>query len=580
MLSQVGTKGSARRVSRASKAGLPDTAPRTSSGSLTRRVGAREPGSQRATVVQGLALIPEVERRVVTQVLSRCERVGQRLDEVIYETLYREEQRLARASNAPRAAEDRRFLTWLGREVRHTEASRVPELIHAVVAHYAEEIAGVFDPRVYRFATRLLPPALGALMHQGLPRRENLAVNDRLLIGGHVDELRALAELGTVMLAPTHVSHLDSLLLGYAIYALDLPPFAYGAGLNLFSQALTGFFMRNLGAFTVDRKKSDPLYRATLREYTVQLLEHGQPLLFFPGGTRSRAGALESHLKLGLLGTAIRAFGRSARRPIFVVPCTLSYPLVLEAESLMVEFLRTEGGPQYVEARDEYARPAAWFDFLRGLSQVELQVHVRFGQPLDVLGNPVDVEGISRDPRGQALDPARYLQVDGTFVEDEARDAEYTRMLGDRLVGAYRRESVALPSSLLAFVLFEHARQRYPQLDLFRLLRMTHQLEVPLTALRHDLEHALEALRALAARGELALAPELQTASPDALITRGTATLSTYHRVPVLVRQEESLKVQNPALLFYYRNRLDGFGLLESACLKQLFARKRRRRWA
>ena len=31
------------------------------------------------------------------------------------------------------------------------------------------------------------------------------------------------------------------------------------------------------------------------------------PSLFFPGGTRSRSGGIEKHLKLGLLGTALDA---------------------------------------------------------------------------------------------------------------------------------------------------------------------------------------------------------------------------------------------------------------------------------
>ena len=51
---------------------------------------------------------------------------------------------------------------------------------------------------------------------------------------------------------------MDSLVLGYAIYRLGLPPVIYGAGLNLFSNPLVGFFMHNLGAYTVDRRKRDP----------------------------------------------------------------------------------------------------------------------------------------------------------------------------------------------------------------------------------------------------------------------------------------------------------------------------------
>ena len=61
---------------------------------------------------------------------------------------------------------------------------------------------------------------------------------------------------GTVVLVPTHASNLDSLVLDYAIYRLGLPPFAYGAGLNLFSNPVLGFFLRHLGTFTVVARSS------------------------------------------------------------------------------------------------------------------------------------------------------------------------------------------------------------------------------------------------------------------------------------------------------------------------------------
>jgi glycerol-3-phosphate O-acyltransferase len=66
-------------------------------------------------------------------------------------------------------------------------------------------------------------------------------------------------------------------------------------------------------------------------------LQWGCHSLFYPGGTRSRSGALEQQLKLGLLGTVFeaqqynyQAQGRTARK-IFVVPVVLSYHCVLEA---------------------------------------------------------------------------------------------------------------------------------------------------------------------------------------------------------------------------------------------------------
>jgi glycerol-3-phosphate O-acyltransferase len=520
----------------------------------------------------GRVIAGEVVQRVREHVLERTGGAGPGLESVLFETVYREQQRLLSSEGEPRAALDRDFVRDLRHDLARADCRQLERLLERVLRHYVEEICGHFDRRVYGFATRAVPLGLGALLHGGQLSRHLFDVRDRVLLEGELDALRWAARSGTVVLVPSHVSNLDSLILGYALFALDLPPFAYGAGLNLFTSAVTGFFMRNLGAFTVDRKKTDPLYNDTVKEYATVLLEHGQHMLFFPGGTRSRSGAIEEHLKLGFLGTAVSAFGARRRRdpaspPLFIVPCTLSYPLVLEGASLIDEYLRREGGPSFVDVRDEFERPERWFDFLRQLAQLDLQVHVRFGAPLDIVGNPVEVGvpgGLSRDRRGKQLDPVRYLYRDGAVVRDPERDAEYTRLLAVELTHVYRREVVALPSSVLAYVAFAQLRRKLPELDVLRLLRVLGPLAtLSIEALRPELEHTLRQLDALAARGEIRLAPELRERGVDGVLEGGARTLSRYHRVPVLTREGPELHVSDPALLLYYRNRLAGYGLSE-----------------
>ena len=523
-------------------------------------------------VLTGRVIAAEVMERVREHVLGRTAGTGPGLESVLFETVYHEQQRLLQGEDEPRAAQDRDFLRELRHDLARADTSQLERLLSRVLRHYVEEISGHFDPRVYRFATRAVPLALGALLHGGQLSRHLFDVRDRVLLEGEIDALRWAARSGTVVLVPSHVSNLDSLLLGYALFALGLPPFAYGAGLNLFTSAVTGFFMRNLGAFTVDRKKTDPLYNETVKEYATVLLEHGQHMLFFPGGTRSRSGAIEDHLKLGFLGTAVSAFAARRQRdpaspPLFVVPCTLSYPLVLEGASLIDEYLRREGGPSFVDVRDEFERPERWFDFLRQLAQLDLQVHVRFGAPLDIVGNPVEVgspAGLSRDRRGRQLDPGRYFHRDGTVALDPERDAEYTRLLALELARVYRREVVALPSSVLAYVAFAQLRRKFAELDVLRLLRVLGPYgTLPIEALRPEIAHCLRQLDDLAARGEIRLAPELREGGVDTVLQSGARTLSRYHRVPVLTREDDALHVSDPALLLYYRNRLAGYGLSE-----------------
>ena len=105
--------------------------------------------------------------------------------------------------------------------------------------------------------------------------------------------------------------------------------------------------MHNLGAYRVDRRLKHGLYKDVLKAYSCILIERGYHSLFFPGGTRSRSGGIERRLKLGLAGTAIEAFARTAEagktQPVYFVPATLNYMLTLEAETLIDDFLQEEG---------------------------------------------------------------------------------------------------------------------------------------------------------------------------------------------------------------------------------------------
>lgn len=524
-------------------------------------------------VLGGEVIASEVTRRIMTELDAKLARDDAAADDMLCETLFVEQQRLSDPNGGPNATPDRAFIKALRHDFALCHPSQRRALLERTVQHYVREITGSFDRRVYAFTTSIVPSALGALLHGGKPSAHLFDVDERVLLEGDVSGLLRAANSGTVVLAPTHVSNLDSLVLGSAIYRLGLRPFAYGAGLNLFSHAIMGYFMRHLGAFTVDRTKHDPLYLSAVKEYATVLLERGQHMLFFPGGTRSRSGAIDSHLKLGFLGGVVRAFVNRRRAdphspPIYVVPCTLSYPLVLEAGSLIEEYLSKQGGPHFVDVRDEFEQPKRLLDFIQGLGELDVQIHVRFGEPLDPLGNVVDAQGVSRDVRGRAVDPLRYLLVDGAVAQDEVRDAEYTRQLAARLQERYRLESVALPSSVLAFALFTCLMRRYPRLDLFHLLRVLGPTAVvSLRELEPEIERVLSGLQRLAADGAIQLAPKLAAAGKAAVLTEGVATLCAYHRPAALRVVPDALEVTQPNLVLYYRNRLEGFGLPSSLAI-------------
>jgi glycerol-3-phosphate O-acyltransferase len=250
----------------------------------------------------------------------------------------------------------------------------------------------------------------------------------------------------------------------------------YGAGINLFSNPITSFFMHNLGAYRVDRKKQSLLYKAVLKEYTTFALEMGYHQLFFPGGTRSRSGAVEQHLKKGLLGTLTQAFvnnlnANKANPKFFIVPCTLSYKLVLEAEALIKNYLAETGKASYIIEDDEFSKPRRVLNFLTSIISLNDDITVTFSPALDLVGNRVDEHGHSLDKRGRIVDTLSFVSRDGEAYHDEQRNHEYTNEAALAIAERYLQDNVVMSTHLVSRAIFRMLQQRNPELDLYRLLR-------------------------------------------------------------------------------------------------------------
>ncbi|HEY3356710.1 MAG TPA: 1-acyl-sn-glycerol-3-phosphate acyltransferase [Polyangia bacterium] len=517
-------------------------------------------------------VLEQVVSRVTANELARAD--GERsLERVIYDTWYHERRRL---EAEPRSREVGRVYARWGRllqELRLASETRQRELLRDIVREFAAEIVGHFDQRVYRIATRVLPVGLSAMLNAlspkillaGFPHPPGVA--DRIIIDGEVEQMRRLRARGTLILTPTHLSHMDSIVTGYALHEIGLPPFTYGAGLNLFTNPLISFFMHNLGAYKVDRKKKADLYKETLKEYATVTLELGYDNLFFPGGTRSRSGAVEQHLKLGLLGAGLRAYvnnllSRRLRPNIYIVPCTINYYLVLEAETLIDDYLKEAGKARYIIEDDESTRPERVISFLRNLFQLDARIYLHFGRALDPFGNPVDDEGRSLDGNGRPIDIQRYTFVHGEPAHDAQRDAEYTRLLGEKLSEAFLRGNTVLPTHAVAFAAFELLARRNRGLDLYRLLRARGRDRVlGLAELHEGVERLQRALERRAAAGGLRVGAPLRAEDPEGVTADALRHFGIYHRRPVLTRRGDRVYPADMNLLLYYHNRLSRYGL-------------------
>ena len=545
------------------------------------------PVQEAARVVASIARFPgagaavrrEDQERELVEVCSRvveaCVRASPPgdafLEAALSDTLYHEGLRLERAGDDPASRAWRELYAHVRRELVGASGPRRRALLGEIVRRYAEEVLGNFDERVYRVATRVVPHGLSLLL-KGLSLRRLATLDvlsrglaDHVEVEGEVEHARALLDRGTLLVVPTHSSNLDSIVLGYAVYLLGIPPLTYGAGINLFANPLLAFFMHNLGAYKVDRTKKAELYKQVLKEYQTCALEMGYHSLFFPGGTRSRSGEVERHLKKGLLGTGLTAYQNNlaAGRPnpdVFIVPCTLNYKLVLEAETLIEDHLKEAGKARFIITDDEFSQPRKVLTFMSNLLSLDSRIAVRFGRPLDVFGNPVDREGRSLDPHGRPVDRRGYVQRDGQPVRDAQRDQQYTQELADAIAATWLRDNVLMSTHLVAFALTRLLERQNPGMDRYRLLRTGGASEsFGMAELHAELDALLAALRAHPAGPALdglVAAGDVPEIAADAFKHFGI-----YHARAAAHRQGDRVFHGDRNLLLFYGNRLRGYDL-------------------
>lgn len=519
------------------------------------------------------AIVKETAERALQAVLHRGAP-----EYILNDTCLHEIRRLSESS----AQEEVKSLGEWKRLWRHLGSLERPALLDqlAKVVHgFTEDVAGGFSPPVYGVATQLLPPVLGLLLtpesvrdiatHMVQPSKLLALLHERLQVEGALLQLQRLARRATLVCVPTHLSNLDSPVMGYALQRANLPPTTYGAGKNLFTNPVLGFFMRNLGAYRVDRRIRHDVYKDVLKTYSQVILERGYHSMFFPGGTRSRSGRVEHHLKLGLLGTTLSATVERYRRitgaaagppipPIYIVPVTINMQLVLEAETLIADYLKETGKSRFIIDDDESTQLKRMVQFVRSTVTHAGAVVIRFGAPLDVLGNPVDEEGHSLGPHGQAIDLSRYFWVRGVPQIVPQRDAEYMNDTGVAITRGYRRDTVLMPTHLLATVAWRYLDVALPGLDLYRRLRQPLDLALEEGAILADIEKLQARLRQ---RGHL-LGPHARGSAREVL-DAALSAFASYHSEPAILRTADGkLALGDRQILYYYQNRIDSLGVL------------------
>jgi glycerol-3-phosphate O-acyltransferase len=326
----------------------------------------------------------------------------------------------------------------VAQEMREKKLTRQQGIQRA--KRFAEEIAANYSHSFIRF------------MESALSRLWN-----RLYDGvefGHVDTLQQAAEGNEIVYVPCHRSHMDYLLLSYAIYVngFAIPHIAAGINLNL---PIVGRFLRQGGAFFIRRSfRGNALYTVVFMKYLAAIMARGHSIEYFIEGGRSRTGRLLQP-KTGMLSMTVRSFLRDPARPVVFLPVYFGYERIVEGATYISEL---SGKPKEKES-------------VFGLLRTFRKLRERFGKVHVNLGAPI--------PLTEILDRYQPDWRQQKF-EDEIR-LPWVNHAVDDLAGLVMRNinsaAAITPIGLLTMILLATPRQALPEADLLRQIDLYRALQ-------------------------------------------------------------------------------------------------------
>ena len=261
----------------------------------------------------------------------------------------------------------------------------------------------------------------------------------------HVETLRDVAREHEVVFVPCHRSHMDYLLLSYAIYTQGYAVPHIAAGINL-DIPVIGRFLRKAGAFFIRRSfAGNALYTAVLMKYLATIMARGHSLEYFIEGGRSRTGRLLQP-KTGMLAMTVRSYARDPRRPVVFLPVYFGYERIVEGNTYLSEL---SGRPKRKESIGDLLRAT------RVLREKFGRVHVNLGEPihLDAL-----LERHAGDWRMQQRDDEGRAPWVAPVVDE----------LAQRIMRNINAAAAVTPVNLLALVLLAMPRKAMAVADLER----------------------------------------------------------------------------------------------------------------
>ena len=388
-----------------------------------------EPVSLRSLVDQALPVIVQAER-LARQLRAqfrrqRAARIGPDLSH--------------RRTIVARVLRTRAVRSAVAQEMRDRKLTRRKALLLA--KSYAEEVAANYSHTFVTFAEKLLTRLWNRLY-------DGVEFN-------HVETLRKVADGKEIVYVPCHRSHMDYLLLSYAIYTQGYAAPHIAAGINL-NIPVVGRYLRKGGAFFIRRSfRGNALYTVVFMKYLAAIMARGHSIEYFVEGGRSRTGRLLQP-KTGMLSMTVRSYLRDPVRPVVFLPVYFGYERIVEANTYIGEL---SGQPK---------RKESWLDLLRALRVLR----EKFGRVHVNLGAPIALDEVL-DRREPAWRSVRF--------DDDTRAGWVSRAVDDialRVMQGINAAAAVTPVNLLAITLLATPRQVMAQTDLVR------QIDLYLSLLR------------------------------------------------------------------------------------------------
>ncbi len=291
-----------------------------------------------------------------------------------------------------------------------------------------------------------------------------------------VERVREAARDASLILLPSHKSHIDYLVLSDMLYGNALMPPLIAAGENLSFWPI-GVLLRRGGAFFIRRSfQEDSLYPVLVEAYMRKLIAEGFTVEFFLEGGRSRTGK-SLPPKYGLLSMVFDSASKLRGTKVKLVPISIGYERIIEERSFVHEL---SGGDKQSENVGDLIKSSSILRSKWG------RLYVQFGEIIDFdeFTEELAKRGDGEVPRARAL------------TADQKRNA--VRALAHKVMYSINEVTVVTPAALVATALLSHQKRGMTRAsllsacqDLLATLdvmdaRIAHQLRIGDARIRED----------------------------------------------------------------------------------------------